>query len=190
MSTVSIHPYNYERIDPFPAGGDPDDDFRIHVVIETPRATRHKYAFDKKTGLFKLKATIPEGLEWPYDYGFVPGTLGDDGDPLDVLFLDDEPTFPGCFAEARLLGIIRLEKNGVENDRLVACANRLDGIAQSTDPYEKMGDLPKPIVESLCRFLVEYSEGAGNKIVFKGVDGRKKALNAIRDGVERLKTKS
>jgi inorganic pyrophosphatase len=180
---------NYEHVAPFPPGSKPEDDHLVNVIIETPRATRHKYAFDPKTGLFKLKTTIPEGLEWPYDYGFVPGTLGNDGDPLDILFLDDEPTFAGCFAEARLLGIIRLEKNGKENDRLLACAKHVDGIALSTDPYEKVDDLPKSSIDSLCHFLVEYSEGAGNKVIFKGVDGRKKALQAIYDGIERFSSR-
>jgi inorganic pyrophosphatase len=179
----------YEGIGPFPDGSQPADDYLLNVVIETPRATRHKYAFDSKTGLLKLKSTIAEGLQWPYDYGFVPGTLADDGDPIDALFLNDEPSFPGCFTEARLLGIIRLEKNGKQNDRLVTCAKRIEGISLSTDPYEKIEDLPKPVIDSLCRFLVEYSEEAGNQVFCKGVDGRKKALQAIRDGIEAFQNK-
>ncbi len=184
-----INPSNYERIAPFPEGSKPDEDFLVNLVVETPRGIRHKYAFDAGCGLFKLSSTIAEGLTWPYDYGFVPGTLGDDGDPLDVLFLCDEPTFTGCFVEARLAGIVRLEKNGTENDRLIATAKLVDGIAQSTDGYEKASDLPEPLVQSLCRFLVEYSESAGNKITFKGVDGRRKALAAIKCGIELFQKK-
>src|ERR1700704_3425945 len=119
-----VNPTHLENIPTFP---DEDDETLIHVVVETPRNIRHKYAFDSELGIFKLKQTIAEGLEWPYDYGFLPQTLGDDGDPLDVIFLCDEPTFPGCLVEGRLLGVIRIDKNGEQNDRLVACAKRMDG---------------------------------------------------------------
>jgi inorganic pyrophosphatase len=184
MQTAGVNASNYEQLAPFPDGSEPDQAYLVNVVIETPRATRHKYAFDAKTGLFKLKSTIAEGLQWPYDYGFVPGTLAADGDPIDALFLNDEPTFPGCFTEARLLGVIRIQKNGTQNDRLVTCAKRIEGISLSTDPYERIDDLPKPVIDSLCRFLVEYSEEAGNKVECTGVDGRKKALQSIFDGTQ------
>ena len=182
MVKSAVNPSNYEHIKPFPDGS-PEDDHLVNIIVETPRGTRNKYAFDAKIGLFKLQKTIPEGLQWPYDYGFIPGTLGEDGDPLDVLFLCDEPTFPGCYVEGRLLGIIRIEKNKHQNDRLLACAKRNAGVSLSTDPYDKVDDIPKPIIESLCRFLVEYAEAAGAAVIFSGVDGRKEALQAIRDGI-------
>lgn len=179
-----LNPTHYDRIPPFP---DPSKHHVIHVVVETPRDIRHKYAFDPELGIFKLKLTIAEGLQWPYDYGFVPATRGDDGDPLDAVFLCDEPTFVGCLVEARLLGIIRLEKNGEENDRLVTCARRIDGLAQSTDAYQDLDDLPKESIKSLCRFLVEYSAEEGNAMKFKGVARRKPALDAIKTGVHKFK---
>jgi len=159
----------------------------INMIVETPRNTRHKFAFEPKFGVFRLHQTIAEGLEWPYDFGFVPQTLGDDGDPLDVLFLCDEPTFSGCLVEARVLGLIRLEKNKVRNDRIVSAAMRMDGIAQSTDRFSKIDDLPKAQLESICRFLVEYSADQGNTIEYKGIDTRKKALRAIENGRDLFK---
>jgi inorganic pyrophosphatase len=179
-----INATHLEKIPPFPKDG---DDFLIRIVVESPRDIRHKYAFDPKLGILKLHQTLAEGLEWPYDYGFVPQTLADDGDPVDVVFLCDEPTFPGCLVEGRLLGMIRLEKNGEENDRLIACAKRMNGIAQSTDAYENIDDLPKESLDSLCRFLIEYSAEQGNKIAFKGVKPRKKALDAIKNGMKKFK---
>jgi|SRR5579884_3494 len=189
MQTGRVNASNYEQIAPFPDESSPEKDYLLNVIIETPRATRHKYAFDAKTGLFKLKSTIAEGLQWPYDYGFVPGTLGQDGDPIDALFLNDEPSFPGCFTEARLLGIIRLQKNGEQNDRLVTCAKRIDGISLSTDPYETIADVPKSVIDSLRRFLVEYSEGAGNRVQCSGVEGREKALEAVQRGIAAFQKK-
>ncbi len=180
----SMNATHFECIPPFPHK---KDKHVVHVVVETPRNTRHKFALDPEFGLFKLKQTIAEGLLWPYDYGFIPQTLAEDGDPVDALFLCDEPTFTGCLVEARLVGLIRLDKNGEVNDRLITCAQRMDGIAQSTDQYDDVGDIPKEMIDSLCRFLVEYSAEQGNRIEFKGVGSRKKALAAIKEGMKQFK---
>ena len=181
----SINATHFEEIPPFPEDG--DSKYTVHVVVETPRNIRHKYALDAKNGIFKLKQTIAEGLQWPYDYGFIPQTLADDGDPVDALFLCDEPTFTGCLVQARLVGSIQLDKNGETNDRLVTCAEQMDGITQSTDGYKDIGDIPKDVMDSLCRFLVEYSEEQGNQITFKGVVSRKKALDLIEKGRKKFK---
>jgi len=178
-----INPTNFEAIAPFvPAKG--KGERRVHAIVETPRDTRHKYAFEPKLGIFKLKQTLPEGLQWPYDYGFVPRTLADDGDPLDVLILSTIPTFTGCLLEARLLGIVRLKKNGVENDRLVAAPARQSGVSQQSDAFDDVKDVPKETLDDVCRFLVEYSEEEGNQIEFKGVGSRKKAMAAVEAAIK------
>lgn len=181
-STSNINATHFENISTFP---DPEKQkYLVNAIIETARNTRHKYAFDPQYGIFTLKTTISEGLEWPYDYGFVPQTLGEDGDPVDILFLDDEPTFTGCLVQCRLIGIIRLEKNGEENDRLLACAQRCDGVAQRTDQFDDIDDVPKELIQNITTFLVDYSSNEKNEITFKGVDSRKKALRAIEDGMK------
>jgi len=184
---ANINATHFENIPAFADGG--KDKYAIHVIIETPRDIRNKYRFDVKYGIFKLGSVIAEGLAWPYDYGFIPQTLGDDGDPLDVLFLADEPTFTGCLSDARLIGIIRLLKNGEENDRLLACPPRMKGVAQKTDDFDDIDDIPKDMMRSITTFLVEYSEDQGNDVVFKGVDGRKQAAAAIRQTAERFQQK-
>src|SRR5438270_7462999 len=90
----AINPTHYEQIPTFPENEKDGGDHFVHAVIETPARQRHKYAFEPKYGAFQLKAVLAEGLSWPYDYGFIPQTLAEDGDPLDVLFLADESTFP------------------------------------------------------------------------------------------------
>ena len=112
-----INPTNYADIPAFVPG---DTDL-VHAVIETPRGIRHKYAFEPKYGIMLLKQTLAEGLAWPYDYGFVPQTLGDDGDPLDILVLNDTALFSGALQRVRLIGGVLLKKNGEENDRLIGC---------------------------------------------------------------------
>lgn len=172
-----INPTNFEAIPAF--GGSKNGDARVNAIIETPRDTRHKYAFEPKLGLFKLKLTLPEGMQWPYDYGFVPRTLADDGDPLDILVLNQIGTFTGCLLETRVLGIIRLKKNGVENDRLIAAPARQAGVSQPSDAFDDVDDIPKETMDDICRFLVKYSEEEGNRIEFKDVRSRKKAMAAI-----------
>jgi inorganic pyrophosphatase len=174
-----INPTHFEAIPAFvPANGKAERHF-VHAIVETPRDTRHKYAFEPKLGIFKLKQTLPEGMQWPYDYGFVPRTLAADGDPLDVLVLSTIPTFTGCLLEARVLGIVRLKKNGVENDRLIAAPPRQTGVSQPSDAFDDVKDVPKETIADICRFLVEYSEEEGNTIEFKDVRPRKKAMAAI-----------
>ncbi len=97
----------------------------LQVVIETPKDSRNKYAFDHDRGVIVLRKVLPAGMVFPYDFGFVPSTLADDGDPIDVLVLMDEPAFPGCVLDARLIGVIEGEdelEGGKKqrNDRLLA----------------------------------------------------------------------
>lgn len=99
----------------------------LRVVIETPRGSRNKFAFDPDLERFELKGVLPEGSSFPYDFGFVPSTLGEDGDPLDVLVLMDAPAFPGCLVEARLLGALEAEQTDA-----------------GQQPERKTGSLPWP----------------------------------------------
>jgi hypothetical protein len=95
-------------------------------VIETPRGGRNKLAYDEDLGIFRLQKVLPEGMSFPYDFGFVPSTIADDGDPIDALVLMDEPGTTGCLVECRLIGVILGEqgtkRDRCRNDRLVAVA--------------------------------------------------------------------
>src|SRR5881394_3501639 len=89
---------NLEAFDP--------DSGELNAVIETPKGHRNKFKYDEKRGLFRLSGVLPAGAVFPFDFGFVPSTRGEDGDPLDVLVLMEEPAFCGCLISARLLGAI------------------------------------------------------------------------------------
>jgi inorganic pyrophosphatase len=82
----------------------------VRVVVETPKGSRNKYAFDAQREVFTLKRVLPAGMAFPYDFGFVPQTEAEDGDPLDVLLLMEEPAFPGCVIDCRLIGMIEGEQ--------------------------------------------------------------------------------
>jgi inorganic pyrophosphatase len=103
----------------------------VRVVVETPKGSRNKYAFNEDLRAFELSKVLPSGMDFPYDFGFVPSTEAEDGDPIDVLLLMDEPAFPGCLIKARLIGAIQGEETEdggrkVQDDRLVAVAEQSD----------------------------------------------------------------
>src|SRR5436189_4887440 len=103
---------------------DLNDKELLRVVIETPKGSRNKFAFNPEEHVFELKKVLPSGMSFPYDFGFVPSTEADDGDPVDVLVLMDEPAFAGCLLLCRPIGIIEGEqgekKDATRNDRIVA----------------------------------------------------------------------
>src|SRR3984957_2871972 len=99
----------------------------LRVVIETPKGSRNKFALNAEDDVFELKKVLPAGMDFPYDFGFIPSTRADDGDPIDVLLLMDESAFPGCLVKVRLIGVLLGEQdkdNGKgkkeRNDRLIA----------------------------------------------------------------------
>ena len=82
----------------------------VHVIVETPKGCANKLKYEPTFSAFTLAKVLPAGMVFPYDFGFVPGTVGDDGDPLDVLLLIDAPVFPGCVVDARLIGVVEAEQ--------------------------------------------------------------------------------
>jgi len=151
----------------------------LQVIIETPKGCRNKYSFDDVQKIFVLKAALPAGMVFPYDFGFLPRTLADDGDPIDVLVLMDEPAFPGCALMARLIGVIEGEqtdkKQTTRNDRLVAVADTAHMWANT----KSIKDLPKKALKEVEEFFVNYHELQGKKYKLLAVKGKKTALDLI-----------
>jgi inorganic pyrophosphatase len=162
---------------------DQDDDAIIQVVIETPKGSRNKYAFDEEQRVFELKKVLPAGMAFPYDFGFVPGTLADDGDPVDVLVLMDEPAFPGCLLKCRLIGVIEGEqgdkKKKERNDRVVA----VEKDNHSWADIKVIDDLGKQFLRELELFFENYHELSGNQYHVINVKGRKQARKCIENGI-------
>ena len=113
-----------------PAFADPKNDV-LNAIVETPKGSRSKYAFDPGHSVFKLKTLLPVGAVFPFDFGFIPSTMAQDGDPIDVLILMDEPVEVGTLIDVRLLGVIEAEqtekaengKQTTRNDRLIAVSS-------------------------------------------------------------------
>lgn len=156
------------------------------AIVETPRGKRSKFDYDPESGLFELGGLLAEGMTFPLDFGFVPSTLGEDGDPLDVLVLTDEPTFAGCLMQVRLLGVMEAEQTEkgqtVRNDRLLA-------VAETSHLYEQVRDvdgLPGRVVEQLQQFFVNYNAAKGKGFEVLAVRGPDRAAQLVREGSEAL----
>lgn len=155
-----------------------------HVVIETPKGSRNKFTYDEDLHLFKLGGVLPTGHSFPYDFGFIPSTLGGDGDPLDVLVLMDESAFPGCLIHTRLIGVIEAEQTEdgktERNDRIIAVAIH----SRNHADVSKLGDLHGNIVDEIEHFFVSYNESKGKHFNPLGRGDGKRAREIIEAGIK------
>ena len=169
---------------------DEDDGAIIQVIIETPKGSRNKYAFDPEQKVFELKKVLPAGMAFPYDFGFIPSTTAEDGDPVDVLVLMDEPAFPGCLLKCRPIGIIEAEqgkKDKIErNDRIIAIEQANHSFAH----VKHVDDLGKKFVKELEEFFVNYHQLSGKEYRILDVKGPGEASRRLKDGIRALKKKA
>ena len=160
---------------------DSDDSKTLRVVVETPKGSRNKFAFNPKEGIFELKKVLPSGMAFPYDFGFVPSTKADDGDPVDVLVLMDEPAFPGCALSCRIIGVIEGEegdgKDKVRNDRIVA----IQEDAHSWEDVKTIADLGKSFDKELEEFFVNYHKLSGKAYRVLGLHGPDRAQKLVKN---------
>jgi len=155
----------------------------VNVVIETPRGCRNKFKFDEKLGLFRLNSVLPAGSVFPFDFGYVPGTRADDGDPVDILVLMDQPVFTGCLVRGRLIGVMEAEQKddgkSERNDRLlgVACDSR------DHERVRRIKDVDKHLLKEIEHFFVSYHELTKtpfNILGYRGVSVANKLLERSR----------
>lgn len=152
----------------------------VGVIIETPRGSRNKLKYDPAKKLYKLSKVMPEGMVFPYDFGFVPGTKAEDGDPLDILVLTDEPLFPGCFVDCVLIGVIEAEQEEQgetkRNDRLIA-------VARASLLYSDVKDLAnlnRTVLRQVEAFFVNYQKVRDIKVKILDRRGPDKAQELLR----------
>src|SRR5215218_4489578 len=164
------------------------DDEELNVVIETPKGSRNKYNYDEQLGLFKLGGVLPSGASFPFDFGFVPSTLGGDGDPLDVLVLMDEPAFAGCLVRTRLVGVIEAEQT--ERDGETTRNDRLVGVAADSRLHARvraLGSLGATLLEEIEHFFVSYNQIKGKKFEPLGRFGPERARELVEEGMKRFR---
>jgi inorganic pyrophosphatase len=157
------------------------------AIIETPKGCRNKFNYDPETNLFMLGGLLPEGMMFPFDFGFIPSTLGDDGDPLDILVLMDAPAHPGCLIDVRIIGIITAEQS---EDGEKESNDRLIGVAVHSYQHEKIEtieDVSKTLLSQLEEFFISYNKQRGKKFKVTGTSGPKKAIAFLEAGIKERK---
>jgi inorganic pyrophosphatase len=159
------------------------------VVIETPKGRRNKFDYDPRLEAFTLGGLLPEGLSFPFDFGFVPSTVAEDGDPIDVMVLMDEPAHVGCVLVVRLIGIIEAQQTEqgktTQNDRLIGVAVH----SYSHENVQSIGDVNKSILDQVQEFFISYNKSRGKKFKVLGVHGPSKALKRVQQAIGAYKRK-
>jgi inorganic pyrophosphatase len=160
------------------------DKRQCRAIIETPRHGRNKFNYDPESGLFKFAALLPEGMLFPFDFGFIPSTLGQDGDPMDVMVLMDEAAHVGCLVDLRILGVIEAEQTEdgetLRNDRVLAAAVH----SYSYDGVTSIGQLNKLLVSQIEQFFFNYNNQRGKAFKVTGRGEPQRAIALIEAGIE------
>lgn len=160
----------------------------VNAIVDTPRGSRNKFKYDEGKSIFKLGGALPLGAVFPFDFGYIPSTKAEDGDPLDVLILMDEPAFVGCLVPAKLIGVIEAEQTEAQkttrNDRLIAVA----ADSRNHSHIRFLGDLNNNLVHEIERFFVSYNETKGKKFEILGRFGPERALVLIDSATKKFRT--
>jgi len=148
----------------------------VNGLIEIPQGSRTKYEIDKKTGLLKLDRIIYSSFHYPINYGFIPQTLGLDGDPLDILVMCSESIQPLCLVEATVIGNMQMIDTGVADDKIIAVASKDPGV----NYIKSVDELPKHLIAILRNYFEQYKV-LENKIVeineFQNAEAAYKVIN-------------
>ncbi len=155
----------------------------VYAVIEIPKGSRNKYEYDKDMEAFALDRVLYSPFHYPAEYGIIPKTLYDDGDPMDIMVLMDQPTFPGCVIETRPIGIMRMI-DGDDND------DKILGVPVN-DPRFKdvqdISDVPGAFLDEITHFFKEYKRLEGKTTEVLGWENAEKAFEAVKHSIKLYK---
>ena len=150
------------------------------VVIEIPKGSKNKYELDKETGLLRLDRVLYSAVYYPADYGFIPRTYCDDGDPLDVLVLSQEPVYPLTIVEARAIGVMRMRDEKGIDDKIVAVSVHDPAFADYVDKDQ----LPAHVLRQVRRFFEDYKALEQKQVVVEDMLGPQEAVSIIVEALE------
>lgn len=170
---------NFQKLTP-----GPKPPKKVYALIEIPKGSRNKYELDKETGFLMLDRVLYSPVYYPGDYGIIPKTYWDDGDPLDILVLVRYPTFPGCLITARPVALLEMVDTNDKDDKILAVPEE--------DPYfakvKNLKDIPQSLLDETAHFFKVYKELQPNKWVkIKKWWPREKAEKAILRSIELYK---
>jgi inorganic pyrophosphatase len=150
------------------------------TVIEIPKGSKNKYELDKETGLLRLDRVLYSAVYYPADYGFIPRTYCDDGDPLDVLVLSQEPVYPLTIVEARAIGVMRMRDEKGIDDKIVAVSVHDPAFADYTDKDQ----LPAHVLRQVRRFFEDYKVLEQKQVIVEDLLGPPQAIGIICEALE------
>lgn len=157
----------------------------INVIVEIPKGSKNKYEIDKETGLIKLDRAMKTAQDYPFDYGFVPQSLWEDNDPLDVVLLTTYPLAPGILVEARPVGVMRMIDGGEGDDKIIA--------VPKDDPrwdfVKNLSDVNPYTLKEIQHFFETYKSIENKKVVIKGFEKKPAALQSVKKGLKMYQDK-
>src|ERR1700749_2478357 len=150
----------------------------ITAMIESPRGFNQKFDYDPEQQRFKLSKMLPAGLVFPFDFGMIPGTRGEDGDPLDILVISEQGTFPGCLIDCRFVGALKVEQTErdgktMRNDRFIGAPD----VSQLFSEVHNLDELSDAVLNQLEHFFKNYNEQAGKAFEVKARLNAAQAIN-------------
>jgi inorganic pyrophosphatase len=161
----------------------------LQVVVDTPRGSPVKFKYDVASRCYTIAHILPPGAVFPFDFGSIPGTLAEDGDPLDLLILVEEPTFAGCLVPVRLIGVLEAKQT---QDGKTNRNDRLIGAAEASRTYRglrRLDDAPGHLIKEIEHFFVSYNEARGRRFRVLGRFGPARARSLVDAGERRFRQK-
>ena len=152
----------------------------VRAIVEIPKGSRAKYELDKESGLLKLDRVLYSSVYYPANYGFIPRTLGDDHDPLDILVLSQERLEPLCIVRARILGVMRMVDSGEGDDKIIAVAADDVGVSH----IETIADLPAHFSSELRQFFEEYKKLEKKTVLVENFGDLAEARRILESAIE------
>lgn len=175
MSNISQLPHALDR-----------EKRQCRAIIETPKGRRTKFKYENDLDLFSLSKVLPQGFSFPFDFGFIPSTVGEDGDPLDIVVLMDEPTHVGCLLQVRLLGAIKIEQT---EDGKKITDPRLVGVpVQSLDftDIHELADLHRDLTKQFAEFLALYNKNSDTQDKVTGTCNAQEAMDLLEEAARKF----
>ena len=154
----------------------------LHCLVEIPKGSRNKYEWDEQLQAIKLDRFLFSSVVYPTDYGFIPDTLGEDGDPLDAMVCVSEPTFPGCVIPVQVIALFRMTDDKGQDDK-VLCVPTQD---PNWNGMHQLEDLPKQLRDEIAHFFSIYKQPEGKQVDVQGWFAREEALTVIEEARERF----
>lgn len=155
------------------AGKNPPE--QVNGIIEIPRGSRAKYEIDKESGLIKLDRVIYASMYYPLNYGFIPQTLGEDGDPLDIVVLTQVSVVPLCLIPSKVIGVMQMIDRGEADEKIIAVAEEDPSVSGISD----VNDLPPHLISELRHFFENYKTLENKKVVINDFLPRDEAFKVI-----------